>query len=136
MDNILSLYTQFNLDGIDIDWEYPGAPGYKGNQVASDDTSNLLSFFQMLRATLPPSAKITAAVQHQPFVDSYGNPLEDASEFAKVLDWVVIMNYDTWGCEYSFLFRGLPTMSLSTFLFFIFLSHCSISQTGSERPVI
>ncbi|KAI0939219.1 hypothetical protein AcV5_000700 [Taiwanofungus camphoratus] len=95
--NILALYKQFQLDGIDIDWEYPGQDGNDGNIGSSNDTSNFLSFLQLLRSTLPPDSKITAAVQTVPFADENGAPMEDVSAFAKVLDWVLVMNYDTWG---------------------------------------
>ena len=98
---MLDLYTAYNLDGIDIDWEYPGQEGNPGNCVSADDTANFLLFLQLLRATLPRTAKITAAVQPEPLVGSDGNPMADVSEFAKVLDWVLIMNYDVWGCMYS-----------------------------------
>jgi chitinase len=62
------------------------------------DTTNYLLFLQHLRTILPASAKITAAMQSEPFVDSHSNSPTDMSEFAKVLDWILIMNYDVWGC--------------------------------------
>ena len=98
-NNILKVYTQFNVDGIDIDWEFPGQAGNDGNVVSPSDSANYLSFLQVLRKTLPPQAKITAAVMTVPWADSQGNPLKDVSAFAQVLDWVLIMNYDTWGCK-------------------------------------
>jgi chitinase len=101
-DNIHAVYTSFNLDGIDIDWEYPGQDGNKGNQVNSGDTANYLQFLQLLRSTLPSSAMITAAVQPETFADSNGRPMKEISDFAKLLDWVLIMNYDVWGCKCFF----------------------------------
>ncbi|TFK92187.1 glycoside hydrolase family 18 protein [Polyporus arcularius HHB13444] len=96
-NNILVLYREFNLDGIDIDWEYPGQGGNDGNVVSSDDSANFLEFLRTLRGTLPPGAIITAATQTVPFAGADGNPMGDVSEFAKVLDWCLLMNYDTWG---------------------------------------
>ncbi|KAF9653393.1 glycoside hydrolase [Thelephora ganbajun] len=81
--NILDAYDRFSLDGIDIDWEYPGQQGNAGNGVSSSDTENFLLFLQHLRRVLPPSAKITAATQTVPFAGSNGRPLQDMSEFAK-----------------------------------------------------
>jgi chitinase len=92
------LYSQYNLDGIDIDWEYPGQSGYQGNKVSPSDTANFLVFLRLLRSALPPSAAITAAVLPEPFAGSDGNPSANVSDFAQVLDWVLIMNYDIWGC--------------------------------------
>lgn len=97
VSNIYDIYNQYNLDGIDIDWEYPGTAGADGNAVSSDDSANFLIFLQDLRAALPSEAIITSATQVWPFADSNGNPMTDVSEFAKVLDWILIMNYDVWG---------------------------------------
>lgn len=93
------MYQESNLDGIDIDWEYPGRQGAAGNEMDSNDSRNLLAFFQLLREKLPVGAKISAAVQTVPFVDAMGRPLSNVSDFADVLDWVLLMNYDVWGGE-------------------------------------
>lgn len=94
---MLSMYNKFNLDGIDIDWEYPGVIGSESNIVSSDDSANYLIFLQLLRKTLPPTAILSAATQVWPFAGPTGAPLSDVSGFAKLLDWVMIMNYDIWG---------------------------------------
>lgn len=99
VDNIAKTYYSFELDGIDIDWEYPGKRGDSGSHFHTTDSANFLSFLQLLRAKLPPDAVISAAVETTTFVDNNGDPMTDVSEFAKVLDWVLIMNYDVWGCE-------------------------------------
>ncbi|KLO15905.1 glycoside hydrolase [Schizopora paradoxa] len=94
--NIAAVYKKYSLDGIDIDWEYPGQQGAGGNQVSPQDSANLLAFLKVLRTTLPSGARITAAVQDVPFADASGNPMKDVSAFANVLDWVNLMNYDVW----------------------------------------
>ncbi|KAI0750764.1 glycoside hydrolase [Daedaleopsis nitida] len=96
-DSMLALYNQHGLDGIDIDWEYPSQAGAAGNEVRPDDSAHFLEFLRTLRATLPPNATITAATQTVPFADADGRPMQDVSGFARVLDWVLVMNYDTWG---------------------------------------
>ncbi|KAG2042312.1 glycoside hydrolase family 18 protein [Suillus americanus] len=94
INNILATYKQYNLDGIDIDWEYPGQPGRQGNTESPSDEENMLDFFKLLRLRLPPGAKISAAVQNTPFAGSDGQPIKDASGFAQVVDWILLMNYD------------------------------------------
>lgn len=94
---MLSMYNQYSLDGLDIDWEYPGVMGQDGNIVSSSDSANYLLFLQLLRKTLPAGAKITAATQVWPFAGTNGNPLRDVSAFAEVFDWITVMNYDVWG---------------------------------------
>lgn len=110
---ILAVYEQFDIDGIDIDWEYPGHEGNAGNQYSGSDTANFLSFFQLLRYTLPPAAIITAAVQTTTFVDAQSQPMKDVSEFAKVLDWALIMNYDAYGCKFIFSYDSIHRTDLS-----------------------
>ncbi|KAF5388225.1 hypothetical protein D9615_000516 [Tricholomella constricta] len=95
-NNILNVYKQFELDGIDLDWEYPGHEGAAGNQVDSQDSNNFVLFLRRLRAVLPPGARITAAAQTVPFTDPSGEPMQDVSQFAELLDWLLLMNYDVW----------------------------------------
>lgn len=101
--NMLKIYHRFGLDGIDIDWEYPGHEGAEGNNIDPNDSTNFLLLLQRLRAILPSDARITAATQTVPFVDASGLPMEDVSKFAEVLDWVLLMNYDAWPGRYQFL---------------------------------
>ena len=101
--NIKKLYNEFNLDGVDIDWEFPGQQGEGKNKVSPDDTANFLVFLKLLRETLPHKARITAAVQTVPFADSNGKPSRNVAGFAEVLDYVLLMNYDTWGCMWNLL---------------------------------
>ncbi|KAI0796747.1 glycoside hydrolase superfamily [Abortiporus biennis] len=95
--NILDFYKQYNLDGIDIDWEYPGQQGDSANKVSTSDTANFLEFLKLLKSVLPEGAKITAATMTVPFANENGEPSDDVSAFADVLDWILIMNYDAWG---------------------------------------
>ncbi|KAI0929854.1 hypothetical protein AcV5_006707 [Taiwanofungus camphoratus] len=88
----------YNLDGIDIDWEYPGNQGIGCNLVSSNDSSNFLAFLQTLRAD-PVGSKliITASTPITPWKGADGNSLTNVSSFAQALDWINVMNYDVWG---------------------------------------
>ncbi|KAI9574703.1 glycoside hydrolase family 18 protein [Boletus coccyginus] len=95
-NNILDTYKQYDLDGIDIDWEYPGQVGQPGNAESATDSSNMLQFFKLLQQKLPPLAMISAAVQDSPFVGPDGHPMKDVSAFSQFVDWITLMNYDTY----------------------------------------
>ncbi|KZO98006.1 glycoside hydrolase family 18 protein [Calocera viscosa TUFC12733] len=98
VQNIANMYSQYDLDGIDIDWEYPGiAAASPDNGASPQDTANLLEFFKLLRNTLPKDAVLSAAVQDWPWQGADGNPLSDMSAFAQQIDWVTLMNYDVSG---------------------------------------
>lgn len=95
----LATFTQaWKLDGIDFDWEYPGKQGIGSNAVSPQDSDNFLSLLELLRST--PSTQeliISAAVSLKPFISSTGAPMTNVSQFADVLDYIEIMNYDVWG---------------------------------------
>ncbi|EIW71982.1 hypothetical protein TREMEDRAFT_66653 [Tremella mesenterica DSM 1558] len=97
LSHILAAYNAYNLDGIDIDWEYPGTYGANGNAVSSSDSANFLTFLTEMRAALPEGALISLATQVWPFAGSNGSPMSDVSGFADVIDWILVMNYDIWG---------------------------------------
>ncbi|KAJ6515764.1 glycoside hydrolase [Mycena sanguinolenta] len=99
VENIYNLYNQFNIDGIDIDWEYPGYEGQAGNEVSEWDSANFLTFLKLLRDWLPGDAVISAAALTTPFHGPDGEPMSDVWEFSQVLDWTLLMNYDVWGAS-------------------------------------
>lgn len=102
VNTIVKIYHEVGLDGIDIDWEYPAKKGETGNEVSATDSANFLAFLKLLRKTLPADAKISAATQSFPFASPEGLPMTNVTEFATQLDWIVLMNYDVWGCEFMF----------------------------------
>jgi chitinase len=84
--------------GIDIDWEYPNSPG-AGNPYSAADSANLLALMKALRTSLGTSAIIAAAVSHLPWLGSNGKPLTNVKDYAAVMTYINIMNYDVWGAS-------------------------------------
>ncbi|KAJ1859922.1 hypothetical protein LPJ57_006828, partial [Coemansia sp. RSA 486] len=97
LTSMTGLVETYSLDGLDIDWEYPGSTkGNKCNDVdAENDTPNFLLFLQDLRKELTDEKLITMAVRVEPF-DVNGAP-SDVTEFAKVVDYAHLMQYDING---------------------------------------
>lgn len=91
---ILHLVSEYDLDGIDFDWEYPGQQGAGDNIVSKDDSANFLTLLQELRAQ-PGGQNLTlsAAVGLTPFIGSDGSPMDDVSDFAQVLDYIGDLSY-------------------------------------------
>ncbi|KAF8915473.1 chitinase [Mucidula mucida] len=97
VDQILDMVSEYSLDGVDFDWEYPNRQGLGCNIINTNDTANFLAFLQELRER--PAGKnltLSAATSLKPFNDSSSTPLADVSPFADVLDYIAIMNYDVW----------------------------------------
>ncbi|KAF6750408.1 glycoside hydrolase superfamily [Ephemerocybe angulata] len=95
---LMDAVKTYDLDGIDIDWEYPNSPG-AGNPYSANDAANLLALMKALRTQLGTCAILAAAVSHLPWLGSNGKPLTDVTDFAAVMTYINIMNYDVWGAS-------------------------------------
>ncbi|TIC44808.1 glycoside hydrolase [Wallemia mellicola] len=92
---IVNAQKKWNLDGIDLDWEYPGLPG-AGNPHTGSDSANYLKFLKVLKPQLPSGVTLSAATAVYPFAGPDGKPLADVSGFGEVFDHILIMNYDVF----------------------------------------
>lgn len=91
--NMAAFITSNGLDGVDIDWEYPGAPDIPGIPPAStDDGANYLLFLQELRSLLPSKSISISAPASYWYLRGF--PIAD---MAKVVDYIVFMTYDLHG---------------------------------------
>ncbi|KAK4705493.1 chitinase, partial [Phenoliferia sp. Uapishka_3] len=97
--NLVAMANTYGVDGIDIDWEYPGGGGNAGNGQSTSDSANFLKFLVSLRAALGNDKRISACVTQTAFLGADGSPLTDVSGFAAVLDNILVMNYDVWGAS-------------------------------------
>ncbi|CAG8003003.1 unnamed protein product [Penicillium nalgiovense] len=91
--NIANFVKDNNLDGVDIDWEYPSAPDIPG--VPSGDKSegtNFLAFLVILKNLLGDKSVSIAAPGSYWYLKGF--PIEKIS---KVVDYIVFMTYDLHG---------------------------------------
>ncbi|EPE31140.1 (Trans)glycosidase [Glarea lozoyensis ATCC 20868] len=110
--NFAKAITQFvadnKLDGVDFDWEYPGAPDLPGIPAGKDsDAPNYLGFLKQLRILLPaPSIISIAAPASYWYLKAF--PI---AEIAKTIDYIVYMTYDLhgqWDYRNSWSSSGCP----------------------------
>jgi chitinase len=87
----LELLRRFGLDGIDIDWEFPGYPGEGGNIYRPADKHNYTLMFKALREVLGARYQLTTAV------DGWAThflPHSEMEQVAPYVDYVCLMTYN------------------------------------------
>jgi chitinase len=91
---VVAFVVNNGLDGVDFDWEYPGAPDIPGIPPGSpQDGPNYLAFLQQVRAALPAGKTIGLAAPAS-FWYLKGFPI---AAMSKVVDYIVYMTYDMHG---------------------------------------
>lgn len=60
--SVLHLVERFQVDGIDLDWEYPAVPGPPGHRFVPEDKPNFTLLVRELRRVLGPEREISFAV--------------------------------------------------------------------------
>ncbi|KAH6698447.1 glycoside hydrolase superfamily [Leptodontidium sp. MPI-SDFR-AT-0119] len=106
--NVASFVRTNNLDGVDFDWEYPGAidipnipPGDKG------DGERYLAFLKTMKSMLDKSKTLSIAAPAS-YWYLKGFPI---AEISKIVDYIVYMTYDLhgqWDYENKYAAEGCP----------------------------
>ncbi|GLA31699.1 hypothetical protein AnigIFM63326_010379 [Aspergillus niger] len=92
--NVAQFITEYDLDGVDFDWEYPGAPDIPGIPAGSPtDGPNYLSFLKLVRAALPDDKSVSIAAPAS-YWYLKGFPIKD---IGSVVDYIIYMTYDLHG---------------------------------------
>jgi chitinase len=94
----IDFLLKHQLDGIDLDWEYPGQPG-EGNVFRPEDKENFTAILKLIREKLDAIAPkgfhyllTVATAANQRYLD-----LTEMDKASKYLDYVNIMTYDYHG---------------------------------------
>ncbi|KAF2159058.1 glycoside hydrolase family 18 protein [Zasmidium cellare ATCC 36951] len=97
-----------NLDGVDFDWEYPGAPNIPGIPPGSpEDGANYLAFLKLMRAALPSDYTISIAA----LASYYYLKAFPIAEISDIVDYIIYMTYDLhrqWDYGNTFTQSGCP----------------------------
>ncbi|KAL3454138.1 hypothetical protein BJX65DRAFT_301926 [Aspergillus insuetus] len=93
-ENVIKFIEDNDLDGVDFDWEYPGAEDIPGSEPGSpEDGPNYLEFLKLVRDGLPDDKSLSiAAPASYWYLRNF--PIKD---IAKVVDYIVYMAYDLHG---------------------------------------
>ena len=96
IDSVMEFLTRYDLDGLDIDWEYPGMRG-AGNVFRDEDKHNFTLLLGELRKRFKAEEKKTH--RHLYLTIAAGSSQEfiahtEMAEIAKILDTVNLMAYD------------------------------------------
>ncbi|KAF4160411.1 hypothetical protein CNMCM6069_008761 [Aspergillus lentulus] len=93
--NVVDFIVAHGLDGVDFDWEYPGAPDIPGIPPGSkQDGPNYVKFLKMVREILPKDKSLSIAA---PASFWYLQGFDPITDFEPLLDYMVYMTYDLHG---------------------------------------
>ncbi|KAG9759588.1 glycoside hydrolase family 18 protein, partial [Aureobasidium melanogenum] len=94
-DEVVKFMTRYGFDGVDLDWEYPGAPDRGGR---TEDTANYIELIRTLRSTFNRSPRggygLTFTI---PSSYWYLRWFDVPNMIKAGADWVNLMSYDLHG---------------------------------------
>ena len=98
-NSCIAIMAKYNLDGVDIDWEYPGMRG-DNNKYRPEDKEHYTLLFKYLREGLDSLSKITPGKYLVTTAVGGSQSYIDHTEMDKVqlyADYINIMSYDYKG---------------------------------------
>jgi len=113
--NLVAFVAENKIDGLDFDWEYPGAPDIPGIPPGDpDDGLNYFLFLFDLKEALPAGITVSIAAPAS-FWYLKGFPID---AIAIVIDYIIYMTYDLhgqWDFGNDFSDPGCPSTSFHSF---------------------
>ena len=98
-DSVARLLREYSLDGIDLDWEYPGQ-GVAGIKFRPEDKHNFTLLLQTLRATLDSQSAAQKRTGGNRYLLTIAAADREYLEYTEMdqahvyLDWINLMSYD------------------------------------------
>jgi chitinase len=96
IDSVAAFLAQYQLDGLDIDWEYPGLPG-AGHTFRAEDKQNLTALLKELRERFNRESRKSG---HKLYLTIAAGATDDflahteMGKAARYLDTINVMSYD------------------------------------------
>ncbi|KAF8129376.1 glycoside hydrolase superfamily [Mycena galopus ATCC 62051] len=127
--NLVTFVKKYGLDGVDIDWEYPGEQDIPGIPPDSaGDGQNLAAFLALLKPLLPSGVSLSIAV---PAGYWYLRAFPIGT-MSGSLDYIIFMTYDLhgqWDYQSAFDDPGCPLGSCLR-------SHVNLTETLNSLSMI
>ena len=123
----VAIVSKYNLDGVDIDWEYPGMIG-DSNTYRPEDKHGYTNLFRYLREDLDSLGKITHLKYYITTAVGGSQDYIDHTEMDKVqqyTDYINVMSYDYAG----------GSDSLSNHHTNLFVSSGDTNQYSADRSI-
>jgi chitinase len=98
-DTAVELVRRHDLDGLDIDWEYPAHPG-PGISHRPEDKQNFTQLLTVLREKLDALSATNSGRRYLLTIaaaDGEAAKGLEIAEIARILDWINLMTYDFYG---------------------------------------
>lgn len=90
-ESVLGVLRGYELDGIDLDWEFPAVPGFPGHAYKAEDRENFTALVEVLRAVLGTEFEISFAAGAGP---DFAERSIDWEKVMPLVDRVNLMSYD------------------------------------------
>ena len=92
--NVVSFMKEYGFNGVDIDWEYPGAPDRGGRK---EDTKNFVALMKTMKETFDKDRKGKYGLTFTVPTSYWYLRWFDLQGMLKYADWVNVMSYDLHG---------------------------------------
>ncbi|HCC69771.1 MAG TPA: chitinase, partial [Bacteroidales bacterium] len=116
VESVIEFINEYDLDGLDIDWEYPGLPGI-GNPYRQEDRENFTALMKELREAMDDTGRELTLTFAAAAWDEFFDHIE-TNKVINYADYMNLMTYDFTGGSTPFTMHhtNLGLITLEDFI--------------------